>query len=78
MANDLFAALNVSRFADIVFTLEHRVELMFKHRHDYPAWPLHDGQPDEYERGIHEPMRHTYYATTKVLIHTLRELRKAI
>jgi len=36
MTNDLFAALNVNRFSDIIYNLEHRINLMYHSRHDYP------------------------------------------
>lgn len=75
---NLFAALNVSKINDLIYMLEHRINLMVNSRHEYPIWPLHDGQPDDFEREFHEPVRHVYYQTTIVLIHTLRDLRKAI
>ena len=78
MANDLFAALNVNRLSDIIYTLEHRVNLMFKYRHDYPIWPVHDDPLDGYEESYHAPLRHVYYKSAIILIHTLRDLRKTI
>ncbi len=78
MTPDLFAALNVSKVNDLIYTLEHRIDLMFRYRHDYPIWPQHDSEMDEFELGFHEPMRHTYYLTTKVLIQTLRDLKASI
>lgn len=74
----LFAALDVSKINDLIFMLEHRVDIMFRYRHDYPIWPSHNGEMDEFEISFHEPMRHTYYLTAKVLIQTLRELKNSI
>jgi len=51
---------------------------MFKHRHEYPIWPVHDDPLDGYEESYHAPVRHAYYKTAILLVHTLRDLRKTI
>jgi hypothetical protein len=33
---DLFAAISVNKYTDLIYTLERRIEDMFQARHEYP------------------------------------------
>ena len=78
MAQDLLAALSVNRYRDLQIILERKISELFEARHEYPIWPEHDFTLDEYEKSIHEPVRHTYYQSTLLLIHILRALQDII
>lgn len=75
LGNDLFVMLNNNKFNTTLEKVEDRVIAMVAHRHDYPLWPLHDGEMDSYERDYHGTIRKPYYISTILLIQTLRALR---
>lgn len=59
----------------LIDELEGRVEMLYQFRHDYPIWPEGTGPFDFYEHELHDDVRHTYYKTTRLIIHILRELK---
>jgi hypothetical protein len=75
---DLFAALSMNRYTDLCYSLEGRIADMFDARHEYPMWPVLEGEMDEYEEALHSPFRHSYYQMVKILINVLRELRRTL
>lgn len=77
MMNDLFVSLDYNRFAEILTSLEGRVDELIACRHEYPIWPAHGESPsDSYEQEFFYLVRHPYYQNTILLIKTLRLLRE--
>jgi hypothetical protein len=75
MANDLFVMLNNNKYNEVVERVEARVAALVAQRHEYPIWPLHEGEMDEFEKSYHGSIRGPYYLATIFMIQTLRSLR---
>jgi hypothetical protein len=75
MGNDLFVMLNNNKFSAVLEDVERKVEELVANRHDYPIWPMHDGEMDAYEKSFHSGVRHSYYVPTITMIQVLRHLR---
>jgi len=74
MAFDMLRQQNI--YGTIRRQLESKIEILVQNRHEYPMWPFHDAEMDEFERVFHEPIRDVYYQSTIFLIRLLKQLRE--